>query len=299
MGAGASTSSASSSGRLPGDKQHTPVRSGKERSERRKRRQEQFGGSESIQSYKDGLDDLEMEQVGVEMVMSMETREIILKAITGFLMINGSNFRDNVIDAAIRSMRCMDYEAGTIVIQEGDAGSVVHIVENGMLEVTVNGRTIRTLGTGALFGELALLFDAKRSATVTCTSPCRLWSLGRNAFKSVQRNAANLAIITRTRRFLVVPELAALPSSSLARLMATLTPMSYKVSPLSIRFTRHHSHPRPSPCTLRSLNLVHTRWSNTVTNTVTDTDTNTLNQSINKHTLYTHCPLPSLVNHTP
>ena len=241
MGAGASATPASNSGRLPSEK-ITAVRSGKERSDRRKRRQEQFGGSESMQSSnKDGLDDLDMEQFGVEMVMSAETREIILKAITGFLMINGSNFRDNVIDAAIRSMRCMDYEAGTIVIQEGDPGSVVHIVENGMLEVTVNGRTIRTLGTGALFGELALLFDAKRSATVTCSSPCRLWSLGRNAFKSVQRNAANLAIITRTRRFLVVPELAALPSSSLARLMATLTPMSYKVSyPTSLAPPRSH-----------------------------------------------------------
>lgn len=230
MGAGASATP--NSGRLPADKIAVAARSGKERAERRRRRQEQFGGSESVpSSNKDGLDvDADMEQFGVEMTMSMETRDIVLKAITGFLMINGSNFRDNVIDAAIKSMRCMDYETGTIVIQEGDPGSVVHIVETGMLEVTVNGRTIRTLGTGALFGELALLFDAKRSATVTCSSPCRLWSLGRNAFKSVQRNAANLAIITRTRRFLVVPELAALPSSSLARLMATLTPMSYKVT---------------------------------------------------------------------
>ena len=271
MGAGASATPANS-GRLSTDKIVVPARSGKERSERRKRRQEQFGGSESVQSSnKDGLDDIDMEQFGVEMSMSMETRDIVLKAITGFLMINGSNFRDNVIDAAIKSMRCMDYETGTIVIQEGDPGSVVHIVESGMLEVTVNGRTIRTLGTGALFGELALLFDAKRSATVTCSSPCRLWSLGRNAFKSVQRNAANLAIITRTRRFLVVPELAALPSSSLARLMATLTPMSYKVissfpfllqyaspsTPLCLSslflFTVCHPHPQPPSRSLSQL----------------------------------------------
>ena len=159
--------------------------------------------------------------------MTAETRDIILKSITAFLMINGTNFRDHVIDGAIRSMECIDMEAGHKVIEQGDSGSTVFIVENGSLEVTVNGRTIRMLGCGALFGELALLFDAKRSATVTCTSPCRLWSLDRNAFKTVQRNASNLAIITRTRRFLVVPELAALPSTSLARLMATLTPMTY------------------------------------------------------------------------
>jgi serine/threonine protein kinase/CRP-like cAMP-binding protein len=160
--------------------------------------------------------------------MTAETKEILFKSITSFLMINGTNFRDHVIEGAIQSMDCLDTEIGYKVIEQGDSGSTVFIVENGTLEVTVNGRTIRTLGSGALFGELALLFDAKRSATVTCTSPCRLWSLDRNAFKLVQRNASNLAIITRTRRFLVVPELAALPSTSLARLMATLTPMTYK-----------------------------------------------------------------------
>jgi Cyclic nucleotide-binding domain len=103
----------------------------------------------------------------------------------------------------------------------------VYIVERGFLEVSVNGKVIRTLTSGALFGELALLFDARRSATVMCLTECKLWSLNRKTFKMIQRNAVNLAMMTRTRRFLAVPEFAALPSSTLSRLMATLTPMTY------------------------------------------------------------------------
>jgi CRP-like cAMP-binding protein len=104
----------------------------------------------------------------------------------------------------------------------------VYIVESGNLQVSVNGERIRTLTCGTLFGELALLFDARRSATVTCLEDCKLWRLNRNAFKIIQRNATNLSIMQRSRRFQIVPELAVLPPSALSRLMATLTPMSYR-----------------------------------------------------------------------
>lgn len=96
------------------------------------------------------------------------------------------------------------------------------------MAVIVNGQEVRTMSSGTLFGELALLFDARGSATITCLERCKLWSLNRSAFKIIQRNATNLAIMQRTRRFQVVPELAVLPSEALARLVTSLAPMSYK-----------------------------------------------------------------------
>lgn len=160
--------------------------------------------------------------------MDVSTRSILVLAVEEFLMLDGTDLRDNVIDIVINSMIPIELSEGEAVITQGEIGTFVYIVERGNLQVTVNGEHIRTLSSGALFGELALLFDARRSATVACLNDCKLWSLDRSAFKIIQRNAVNLAIMQRTRRFQIVPELIVLPSTALARLMASLTPMSYK-----------------------------------------------------------------------
>lgn len=160
--------------------------------------------------------------------MEPVTKDILVHAVEAFLIVNGTDLRDNVIEIVIKTMSPMLLQRGEAVITQGEIGTSVYIVESGNLQVTVNNERIRKLGPGVLFGELALLFDARRSATVTCLDTCKLWSLSRTAFKIIQRNATNLAIMQRTRRFRAVPELACISSTSLTKLMATLTPMSYK-----------------------------------------------------------------------
>ena len=160
--------------------------------------------------------------------MEPETRMIVVRAIEAFLTINGTDLRDSVINTVVDTMSAIELNQGQAAITQGEIGTSVYVVASGNLLVTMNGERIRKLGPGALFGELALLFDARRSATVTCLDNCKLWSLSRTSFKIIQRNATNLAIQQRTRRFQVVPELAGIPSTDLAKLMATLTPMSYK-----------------------------------------------------------------------
>lgn len=160
--------------------------------------------------------------------MEPETKDILIRAVEAFLIVNGTDLRDNVIELVLKTMSSMVLHSGQSVITQGEVGTSVYIVESGNLQVIVNNERIRKLGPGILFGELALLFDARRSATVTCLDTCKLWTLSRTAFKIIQRNATNLAIMQRTRRFRAVPELACISSTSLTKLMATLTPMSYK-----------------------------------------------------------------------
>lgn len=92
----------------------------------------------------------------------------------------------------------VSFPAGSVVIQEGDAGNVLYIVESGTVEVyneTVRGRR---LGPGSLFGELALLYNCTRTASVRVLSHeqlqnegqdgskgAQLWALERNAFQTV------------------------------------------------------------------------------------------------------------------
>jgi CRP/FNR family transcriptional regulator, cyclic AMP receptor protein len=79
----------------------------------------------------------------------------------------------------------MEVEEGKVLTREGQSGSEFFVIVDGEVSVTKNGQEIRTLGPGDFFGEIALLEDTPRTATVAAKTPLRFFVLTRRSFRSL------------------------------------------------------------------------------------------------------------------
>lgn len=75
--------------------------------------------------------------------------------------------------------------AGQVVIRQGEEGDNFYIVEAGRYGVEVDGREVVQIGPGGSFGELALMYNAPRAATVTALQDGTLYAVDRTTFRRV------------------------------------------------------------------------------------------------------------------
>ena len=104
------------------------------------------------------------------------------------------------LEAVARRTRWVTVEPGQALIREGEAGDRYYVLESGRLRVTIDGREVRILdqaGTG--MGEIALLHNVRRTATVTAVTPCVLLALERSDFlEAVTGHEATHAVVRET-----------------------------------------------------------------------------------------------------
>lgn len=118
----------------------------------------------------------------------------IRKRLAESFLFNTLNEKDQNI--VLDAMKEENFKKDDVVIREGEDGDVLYVVESGLYNCSkiFPGNTKPTNLTkyeaGAAFGELALLYNAPRAATITCLEEGTLYSLDRNTFNHIVKDAA-------------------------------------------------------------------------------------------------------------
>ena len=104
-----------------------------------------------------------------------------------------ADFERGDLQRLARSFKERTFEAGSTVAAEGRSGAGFFVIESGEASVSVRGSERGKLGPGDYFGEIALIDDGARSATVTADSELRCYGLTSWEFRPLVEGNASIA----------------------------------------------------------------------------------------------------------
>ncbi|XP_066303706.1 cGMP-dependent protein kinase 1-like isoform X7 [Branchiostoma lanceolatum] len=122
------------------------------------------------------------------------------------------NLETSQIQEIVDCMYPVEYSKDQVIIKEGDVGSLVYVMEEGKVEVTKEGNKLCTMGPGKVFGELAILYNCTRTATVRALTKAKLWAIDRQCFQAImmkttlQKQQEYIEFLTSVPTFKDLPE---------------------------------------------------------------------------------------------
>lgn len=105
-----------------------------------------------------------------------------------------SSLEDQDMTIVIGAMKEVIAEPKQRVIVQGDQGDFLFVIETGradcIIKIDGTDKVVKTCEPGDVFGELALLYNCPRAATVEAQEKCTLWQLDRDTFTNIVKEAA-------------------------------------------------------------------------------------------------------------
>ena len=150
-------------------------------------------------------------------VKTSEDKQRIVAALNNHFIFTSLTEEDKEMVAT--AMELYQFMPDSIVFMQGMPSRSYYVVKSGSLEVIVNGRRVNRIHQHEGFGELALLHDNPRSATLRCLEITFLWGVERQTFRKVIEEM-NTQIYEQNREFLekvtLLSSLSSLQKDSLA-----------------------------------------------------------------------------------
>eukprot|EP00640_Fibrocapsa_japonica_P001945 CAMPEP_0113936834 /NCGR_PEP_ID=MMETSP1339-20121228/3611_1 /TAXON_ID=94617 /ORGANISM="Fibrocapsa japonica" /LENGTH=535 /DNA_ID=CAMNT_0000939395 /DNA_START=41 /DNA_END=1644 /DNA_ORIENTATION=- /assembly_acc=CAM_ASM_000762 len=151
---------------------------------------------------------------------SVSTRQLLSNALRShflFSEISAEDLRD-----VVSAMAPCEKQSGEDVVTQGDSGTEFYVLEMGKAEVLIDGRKVREYGPGGSFGELALMYNAKRAATVRAVTPSVLWTMDLRTFRRILASTSSTRMVERCEFLQAVEILNALKYEQISKLAGAL-----------------------------------------------------------------------------
>ena len=143
------------------------------------------------------------------------------------------------VNTMVMAFQRMMFAESDTIIEQGAEGDLFYVIEEGRCDITIRdvGLVAKIDGGGGrdYFGELALLYNAPRAATVQATTPVTAWGLDRTTFKMIMQDSAVRQTDKYTGFIQQVPLLSGLSAYEKLQLADALRPAQYESDDLIIR----------------------------------------------------------------
>ncbi|XP_021703513.1 cGMP-dependent protein kinase, isozyme 1 [Aedes aegypti] len=150
-----------------------------------------------------------------------------------------NDFFKNIDSLQIReivdSMYSREFRSGEYVIHEGQAGSHLYVSAAGEFEVLKDGKFLGLMGPGKAFGELAILYNCTRTASIRVLSDSRVWVLDRRVFQQIMMRTGLQRIEENVNFLRSVPLLKNLSNDVLTKIADVLEVEFYPAGAYIIR----------------------------------------------------------------
>jgi len=100
----------------------------------------------------------------------------------------------NLVELFRHQVDLQTIPAGQVLFKEGDPGNFMYVLMSGTAEIIVRGRVMETAVAGAIVGEMAIIDELARSATVVAKSDCRFLPIERERFNFLVQQKPEFAL---------------------------------------------------------------------------------------------------------
>jgi CRP/FNR family cyclic AMP-dependent transcriptional regulator len=122
--------------------------------------------------------------------MRLFTQDRKVQALKGAPLFEGLSRKE--LARLARVSEDVEVEPGTVLCKEGEIGHEFFVIVDGKVKITRKGRRVSVRGGGDFVGEIALIEDVPRTATVTAETPVRLFVLTRKDFRHLLDEQPNV-----------------------------------------------------------------------------------------------------------